>query len=122
MKKGRPIRRPLMCAHRLAVASIVRDDVHSPPAAIKLDKPVDQGENGIIRAHADTPARPELRPDLSHQDIAGPHRFAAKTLHPTPLSVRITAVSGGTLTFLVSHYAPTSLETSTSIDFWNSII
>jgi hypothetical protein len=122
MKKGRPIRRPLMCAHRFAVASIARDDVNSPPAAIKLNKPVDHGENGIVRAHADASTWPELSPDLSHQNVAGPHRLPAKTLHPTPLSVRITAVSGGTLTFLVSHYTPTSLEPSTSIDFWNSLI
>ena len=63
------------------------------------------GKQGIVSSHSNILSWMKLGSHLSHQNIAGPYLLAAIFLHTTPLSIRIAAVSAGSLTFLMSHWA-----------------
>src|SRR5258707_764474 len=61
------------------------------------------GHQGVVAAHADVCARPELGPALANQDIAGVYGFAAELLNAEPAARGIAPVARGAAGFLVSH-------------------
>src|SRR5262249_47320799 len=80
-------------------------DINIDAAAglIEADDAIDQSEQRPIFAGADVHPRTELAAALSNEDVAGDDFLAAKALHATALRVGITAVTGRTLAFLMSH-------------------
>jgi hypothetical protein len=78
-------------------------DVNATAAAIEFHKAVDQSEERIVAALADTVSRLKDRANLPYQNISGPNGFSAKPLHATTLGIRVTTVSARSLTFLMCH-------------------
>src|SRR5690606_21012241 len=63
------------------------------------------GEEGVVAAHADVVAGPELGAALTHEDVAGDHGFAAELLHAEAAARGVAPVARGAARFLVSHCA-----------------
>ncbi len=74
-------------------------DVFAVPLGAEFDRTLDQGEERVILAHADTGARIKLRATLADQNIAGQNVLAAKALDAQALSVGIAPVARGTGAF-----------------------
>src|SRR4051794_13216482 len=82
-----------------------RHHIHAAAFAIEQDLAVDEREQCVVLALTDAFAGMELRTQLANEDITGDDLLAAKTLHATPLAIRITTVAAGALTFFVCHDA-----------------
>ena len=80
-------------------------DVDPTSLTIEGHDPIHECEERVVLAPADVSTRVIARAALPNQDAAGANVFAAVTLDPQPLTVRISAVTYRTLTFLVSHDA-----------------
>src|SRR5262249_20099285 len=89
---------------------LLRYDFHAPPAALELDDAVGQGEQRVVLAAADVPARVVPRAALPHDDAPGAHGLPAVDLDPQPLGIRLAAVARRALAFLVSHLPTSSLS------------
>src|SRR5690606_14462207 len=57
-----------------------RDENTVVRPAAELDTPLDEGEEGVVAAHADIVAGVVLGAALAHQDIAGEHGLVAVAL------------------------------------------
>ena len=53
----------------------------------KANFSVDEGEQGVILAHAHIVTRVELGSTLTHQNVAGDHTLAAKLFDSTVLGI-----------------------------------
>jgi hypothetical protein len=71
-----------------------------------MDISVDQGIEGKVAALADAFASVEAISDLSDDNIAGLDFFASKAFHASVLSIGVTTVSAGALTFFMCHTSP----------------
>ena len=63
---------------------------------LETDDAIDLGEQGIVLADAHVVARMEVRAALAHEDVAGEHELAVRTLGSEPLALAVTAVARGT--------------------------
>src|SRR3712207_3957844 len=69
----------------------------------QLARALDEGEQRVVTAAADTLPRVELGAALADQDLAGVDDLAAEPLHAQPLGVRVAPVARAGRTLLVSH-------------------
>src|SRR4051812_37872795 len=85
-----------------------RVDVHEGAVtALLLERhhAVDEREEGVVFAAADVVAGCEHRAALADEDRAAVDLLAPEPLYPEVLRVRVAAVPGAALTFLVCHLA-----------------
>ena len=68
--------------------------------ATELDRTRTQGEQGVILATANAVTRVEVGAALANENLACVDGLAAVALNAQVLCVRVTAVAGGTQTFL----------------------
>ncbi len=64
---------------------------------------IDQGEEREVAPLANPLAGVEFIADLADQNVARAYLFTAESLDAAALSIRITSVSAGTLTFFMCH-------------------
>src|SRR6185436_5984438 len=65
-----------------------------------------EGEEGEVAAHADVAAGVDGRANLTDEDVSREDELAGVALDSAALAVRIAAVAGAALTFLVCHCVP----------------
>src|SRR5258708_2196497 len=70
---------------------------------VEDDGAVDEGEQGVVPAHADILAAMELSAALPHQDVAGQPVLAAELLHAEAAPFRIAAVARAAACLFMSH-------------------
>jgi hypothetical protein len=91
----------------ISVVSIVSigagHDVYAAAFAVEDDLAVDEREQGVIFALADTFAGVELGAQLANDDVASDNFLAAETLDAAALTVGIATVAAGALTFFMCH-------------------
>ena len=61
--------------------------------SFKADNPVNLGKESIVFTHPYILPWMKLRAHLSHQDVSGPDRLAAKAFYTAPLGRTVTTVS-----------------------------
>src|SRR3712207_3733008 len=79
--------------------------VDDPTAALgaELDLALDQGEERIVAAPANSGAGMEVGTALPHDDLARVDELAAEPFHAEPLGVGVAAVPARRRTLLVCH-------------------
>lgn len=80
-----------------------RFNVHPATFLVEVDVSFDEGEDGVVAAHADIPPGMPLGSLLADNNVAGNDEFAAELLDTQSLGDRVTTVAAGTLTLLMSH-------------------
>ena len=86
-----------------SVLPLLGDDIDTAAFTVKHDLAVDQCEQCVIFALANTFSSVELGANLTNKDVTSADGFATKLLDSTSLSVRIATVSAGALPFLMCH-------------------
>src|SRR5215468_375122 len=104
-RPGRPLRAFGRSLASFCCLGLYRQDTHGPAAAppTELHLAVNQGEQGVVPAPADTDARMEVSAVLTHDDLAGANDLAAEPLHAQPLCVGVAPVPAGGRALLVCH-------------------
>lgn len=69
----------------------------------EFDLTITQGEQSIVFAATHVVAGMEMCSTLADNDVSGTYYFTAESLYSQTLSVGVTAVTGGTETFLMCH-------------------
>src|SRR5262245_9912833 len=80
-----------------------RDRPAEAPAIVVTHHARDLGKEGVVLASAHVDAWEELGAALAHEDRPARNVLAAERLHAQALGVRVAAVAGRALTFLVCH-------------------
>jgi hypothetical protein len=78
-------------------------NVDATTFAVKTDFAVNQCEQSVVVAHANTGTGVELRSNLTDQDVSGDNSFSAEFLDTTALRVAVTTVAAAALTLFVCH-------------------
>ncbi|MFT5682622.1 MAG: hypothetical protein ACI8RZ_003544, partial [Myxococcota bacterium] len=83
-----------------------RIDCNTPTvvALLKANKPVSQRKQGPVATDTDTRASVELGSELTNEDVTGEDELTVTTLDSPILGIRVAAVAGTSLTFLMSHF------------------
>ena len=71
-----------------------------PAHTLKTNLAINQGKQRIIRTTANVLSRMDVCAALANQNVAGQYMLTIGTLDTQPFGLRITAVFGGTYTFL----------------------
>lgn len=79
------------------------NDADAAAVSIEADNSINQGEKRIISAAADALSWMIASSTLADEDIAGVNFLPAVFFHSPPLSVGVTPVAAGALSFLVCH-------------------
>ena len=80
-----------------------RIDIYSPPRAIEAHVAIDQRENRVIATESNVFPRQELRPALTHNDVAPDDHLAAEFFYAQPFADAVAAVLNAALSFFMSH-------------------
>ena len=80
-----------------------RNHVHAATFAVELHLAIDEGEERVIATLTDALTSVEFRAELTNDDVAGDDLLATVTLHTATLTIRITTVAAGALTFFMCH-------------------
>ena len=78
-------------------------NVHATTLAVEEYAAINQGEDGVVAAHAYALTGVELGATLANDDVAGDNSLATELLHAEALAAGIATVTNGTLTFLMCH-------------------
>jgi hypothetical protein len=70
---------------------------------LKSHKPIDEGKDRVIAAHANAIAGLELGATLADDDIARSYLFATELFHAQSLGMTVSPVSAAAATLFVSH-------------------
>src|SRR5690606_295660 len=84
---------------------IDRDSPAVPASPLEGHHPVDQREERVITTAPHVPARVDLRPTLTDDDVARAHDLAAEALDAQVLRPRVPAVARRAASLLVRHIA-----------------
>ena len=77
--------------------------VDSSAFAVEFYFAIDECEEGVVFALADTFAGVEAGAQLSDEDVSGDDLLAAEAFDAAALAIGIAAVAAGTLTFFMCH-------------------
>lgn len=80
-----------------------RLNVDASAFLIEINVALNESKNRVVVAHANIAAWMPFGADLSDENVAWEDEFATELLDATSLGVRITTVTGRTLTFFVCH-------------------
>ena len=78
-------------------------DIDAATVAIEAHLAVDEGEDGVIAAEADTLAWVPLGAALTDEDISSDDALATEFLHAAALAVGIASVLDAALSFFMGH-------------------
>ena len=78
--------------------------------ALELDGTVNQSKQGVILADTNIGAGMDVGASLANQNVAGQNELTVCTLCTQALSLRVTAVLGGTAALVVSEKLNTNLQ------------
>jgi len=82
--------------------------------ALEGDLAVGQGEQRVVRAHANIGSGAVLGATLTDNDVTGEHLLTAERLYAESLTVRVAAISGAAARFFMCHVsAPQSADVDT---------
>lgn len=79
------------------------DDVDPSTFSVEHYFAIDQCEQGVVIALANTLSRVKLRANLADEDVSGSNRLTTVLLDSATLRVGIATVTARSLTFLVCH-------------------
>src|SRR5262249_14452922 len=82
------------------------DDAPARAVVLETDTAGNLRENRVVFTQPRVQARSEAPPALAHDDGAPADQVPVVRFHPQPLGIRVAAVSGAALTFLMSHKCP----------------
>ena len=86
-----------------SLGGLATDDVDSSSALIELDFSVHECEEGIIATHSHPAARMVFCSDLPNENVSCPNCLAAELLDPSSLTIGISTISAGPLSFFMCH-------------------
>ena len=78
--------------------------------ALETDSAVNQSEQSVIAADTDIDTGMDVSASLANQNVAGQNKLTVSTLNAQALSLRVTAVLGGTAALVVSEVLNTNLQ------------
>ena len=79
------------------------DHVHAAAFLVELHAAVDEGEERVVTADADTETWMHLRSALADEDVTGDDGLAAELFHAEALAAGIATVFNGALSFFMGH-------------------